>query len=84
MTATRSPPVEEAADPSPAATPTQPQPLNLPNQRHAQRVPLQIDAEAVERIRQSAYLLPQVVKPADYVAEHSPGFESHLDKLGLV
>ncbi|HLL10260.1 MAG TPA: helicase, partial [Rubrivivax sp.] len=45
---------------------------------------MQIDAESLERIRQSAYLLPQVVKPADYVAEHSPGFESHLDKLGLV
>ena len=29
-------------------------------------------------------MLPQVVKPADYVAENSPGFEEHLDKLGLV
>ncbi|HLL13164.1 MAG TPA: DEAD/DEAH box helicase, partial [Rubrivivax sp.] len=83
MTATRSPPVETADSP-PGSRTNQPQPLNLPNQRHAQRVPLQIDADALERIRQSAYLLPQVVKPADYVAEHSPGFESHLDKMGLV
>lgn len=38
----------------------------------------------LERIRQGAYGLPQVVKPADYLAENSPGFETHLDKLGLV
>jgi ATP-dependent RNA helicase SUPV3L1/SUV3 len=38
----------------------------------------------VARIRQAAYVLPQVVKPADYVPEGSAGFEMHLDKLGLV
>lgn len=31
-----------------------------------------------ERIRQAAYSLPQVVKPGDYLAEHSAGFETHL------
>jgi ATP-dependent RNA helicase SUPV3L1/SUV3 len=58
--------------------------LTLPNPRHAQRVPAHIGKEQLNRIRQAAYSLPQVVKPADYVAEHSAGFEDHLDKLGLV
>ncbi len=58
--------------------------LTLPNPRHAQRVPAHIGKEQLARIRQAAYVLPQVVKPADYVAEDSPGFEQHLDKLGFV
>ena len=58
--------------------------LNLPDPRHAKRVPSHIDKQRFERIRQAAYTLPQVVKPADYVAEHSAGPEEHLDKLGLV
>jgi ATP-dependent RNA helicase SUPV3L1/SUV3 len=58
--------------------------LNLPNTRHAQRVPPHISKEQLGRIRQAAYVLPQVVKPGDYVAEGSAGFEQHLDKLGLV
>ena len=36
------------------------------------------------RIRQAAFQLPQVVKPADFIAETHPGFEQHLDTLGLV
>jgi len=61
-----------------------PEPLTLPNPRHANRVPRHIGTEQLGRIRQAAYTLPQVVKPADFVAEHSAGFEEHLDKLGLV
>jgi ATP-dependent RNA helicase SUPV3L1/SUV3 len=57
---------------------------SLPNARHASRVPAHITKEDLGRIRQAAYVLPQVVKPADYVPEGSPGFEMHLDKLGLV
>ena len=59
-------------------------PLILPNPRHAQRIPQHIGKEQLARIRQAAYVLPQVVKPADFVAEHSEGFEEHLDQLGLV
>jgi ATP-dependent RNA helicase SUPV3L1/SUV3 len=66
-----------------AATPRG-EPPKLPNPRHAGRVPAHIGREQFERLQQAAYSLPQVVKPADYVAEHSPGFEAHLDKLGLV
>ena len=70
------------ADPAPSPAAKEPPPL--PNPRHTQRVPPQIDRDALVRIRQAAYLLPQVVKPADYVEPNSPGFETHLDKLGLV
>jgi ATP-dependent RNA helicase SUPV3L1/SUV3 len=56
----------------------------LPNQRHASRVPAHIGYDDLVRIRQAAYTLPQVVKPADYIPEGSPGFEMHLDRLGLV
>jgi ATP-dependent RNA helicase SUPV3L1/SUV3 len=65
-------------------TPDPNEPLKLANPRHAKRVPAHIGREQFERIRQAAYSLPQVVKPADYLAEHSAGFEAHLDKLGLV
>jgi ATP-dependent RNA helicase SUPV3L1/SUV3 len=68
------------AKPAPIA----PEPLNLPNPRHAKRVPPHIGKEQLARIRHAAYQLPQVVKPADYHAEGGAGFEEHLDKLGLV
>ena len=65
-------------------THTAPEALNLPNPRHAKRVPVHIGKEQLARIRQAAYTLPQIVKPGDFIAEHSKGFEQHLDKLGLV
>ena len=58
--------------------------LNLPDPRHAKRVPPHIDKHRFERIRHAAYALPQVVKPADFVTEQSTTFEEQLDKLGLV
>ncbi|MFO1339225.1 MAG: helicase-related protein [Burkholderiaceae bacterium] len=58
--------------------------LTLPNPRHAARVPAHLTQAGFNRIRQAAYALPQVVKPADYLPENSPGFEQHLDQLGLV
>ena len=71
-----------ARTPAPAHAPADA--LNLPNPRHAKRVPASIGKAQFARIRQSAYHLPQVVKPGDYIAESSKGFEEHLDKLGLV
>ena len=59
-------------------------PLSLPNPRHAQRLPPHIGNDQLARIRQGAFSLPQVVKPADYLPETTKGFEDHLDKLGLV
>ena len=61
-----------------------PQTLTLPQPRHASRVPAHIDKTALNRIKQAAYQLPQVVKPADYLDEGAAHFEGHLDKLGLV
>ena len=61
-----------------------PETFNLPFTRHAARVPAHLGKDDVARIRQAAFVLPQVVKPADYVAEGTAGFETHLDKLGLV
>jgi ATP-dependent RNA helicase SUPV3L1/SUV3 len=58
--------------------------LTLPNPRHAPRLPAHIGKAQLARIRQNAFSLPQVVKPADYLAERSAGFEEHLDSLGLV
>jgi ATP-dependent RNA helicase SUPV3L1/SUV3 len=59
-------------------------PHHLPIPRHAARLPPHIGAEQIARLRQAAYLLPQVVKPADYLPEGSAGFEQHLDDRGLV
>jgi ATP-dependent RNA helicase SUPV3L1/SUV3 len=56
----------------------------LPEPRHASRLPADLGKAQFNRIRQAAYTLPQVVKPADYLDGRSVGFEEHLDKLGLV
>lgn len=47
-------------------------------------MPTHVDADALGRIRQHAFALPQVVKPADFIEEGTAGFELHLDKLGYV
>ena len=56
----------------------------LPDLRHAARVPAHITPEQLERVRQGAYNLPQVVKPADFIDKDSPGLERHLDERGLI
>lgn len=61
-----------------------PRAFKLPNASHAQRIPAHITPEAFERVRQAAYNLPQVVKPADYLPEDAPDFETHLNTLGLI
>ena len=58
--------------------------FKLPNARHASRVPETITPADIARIQQAAYQLPQVVKPGDYIDEHAPHFEQHLDTLGLI
>ena len=59
-----------------------PRVLHLPLARHAQRIPAHLSPEQVERIRQSAYTLPQVVQPGDFLPEGSPEFEDFLDHRG--
>ncbi len=68
----------------PASTPEPQRQPALPISRHLGRVPAHISAEQLAQVRQAAFNLPQVVTPADYIPEHTPGFEEHLDKLGLV
>ncbi len=63
---------------------TLPESFKLPHPRHASRIPTHLSVQQVERIRQAAFQLPQVVKPADFIDEHTPGFEDHLDGLGMV
>jgi ATP-dependent RNA helicase SUPV3L1/SUV3 len=74
---------EPTTSPPADATPA-PRAFKLPNARHASRVPDDVTPADVSRIQQAAYQLPQVVKPADYIDEHAPHFEQHLDGLGLV
>lgn len=61
-----------------------PKPAVLPNPSHAARLPKHLTAEALHRIRQAAYHLPQVVSPSDFVDEHTADFEDQLDAMGLV
>ncbi len=56
----------------------------LPTPRHADRLPPHIGKEQLARVRHGVHHLPQVVKPADYLADTHADFETHLDKLGLV
>ena len=67
-----------------SATTTAPLLRPLPQPRHASRIPTHLSPEQVDRIRQAAYLLPQVVQPTDYQMEQSAEAEAHLDGLGLV
>ena len=77
------------ADATPAAPkPKPPPPPMLPNTRHMARVPAHIGAEALSRVRNAAYQLPQVITaadmPADLVPEHAADGDERLDRLGLV
>jgi len=60
--------------------------LRLPNVRHADRVPHDISPEQLERVRQAAYNLPQVVKPADLLPEDTAPADADaaLDTRGLI
>src|SRR5471032_1358463 len=75
---------EPAILPSSVPAAAAPRTFKLPSARHASRVPHTIAPADVARIQQAAYQLPQVVKPADYIDEHAPHLEQHLDTLGLI
>ena len=84
-------PVPAAAAPAnlaPAADKPRPPPQQLPNPRHLARVPAHITPDALHRVRNAAYQLPQVVAPADMpadlVPEHAPDADERMDRLGLV
>jgi ATP-dependent RNA helicase SUPV3L1/SUV3 len=62
--------------------PAAPATFALPNARHVARLPAGLTPEQWQRIRQSAYQLPQVLSPAD-IAEGGASDEA-LDQLGLI
>jgi len=91
MTVDATPPAAPGLAPSaaqaaaaPSAAETRSLHLNLPTARHAQRVPAHLGKAELARIRHGAHALPQLVKPGDFLPDHSPGFEQHLDTLGFV
>lgn len=70
-----------------AGTAPPPPAINLPNPRHAARLPAEVGPEQWQRLRQSAYQLPHVLSPADLDA--GEGSDAHhkqpdLDRLGLI
>ncbi len=66
--------------------PAKPPPLADP--RHAARVPAHVGVQDLNRVRNAAYQLPQVVTahdmPADLVPDHAADADERLDRLGLV
>ena len=56
----------------------------LPIPAHASRLPPHVGEAQLARIRHAVHHLPQVVKPADYLADTHADFETHLDTLGLI
>lgn len=69
----------------PASTPPAPPPAaDLPYARQLARVPAGIGTEALARLRQFAYLLPQVLTPADLAVDGETPATEDLDRQGLV
>ncbi|TDM06389.1 MAG: helicase [Ideonella sp. MAG2] len=61
-----------------------PRAVRLPDARHLARVPAHISPESLERIRQAAYNLPQVLKPGDLQPDDAAEAERTLDTMGLI
>ncbi len=81
---TANPSSAASAATSPAASPA---PFKFPNAEHARRAPPHVGGDALRRIQQAAYNLPQVVKPADFADEaagESTRGDAQLDRLGLI
>ncbi len=61
-----------------------PNPLNLPQPRHTERVPAHIGKDQIARLKQHAYALPQATKAADHGTTADAAGDQLLDALGLV
>ena len=57
---------------------------HLPDPRHAARIPPHLSPEQWSRLRQAAYALPQVLRPADLDLEEDGSQDTRLDAMGLV
>ncbi len=69
---------------NPTHTRASPNPLNLPQPRHAARVPAHVGKEQLARLKQHAYALPQVTKATDHGFSADAAGDEKLDALGLV
>jgi ATP-dependent RNA helicase SUPV3L1/SUV3 len=62
--------------------------LRLPRAEHLARVPAGVDPPQLERVRQAAHLLPQVMRPADLAGAGGPPDEAHaaaeFDRRGCI
>lgn len=61
-----------------------PEPLDLPDPRHASRLPPHIGTAQFNRIRHASFALPQIVRPGDFGTQATTVDEGRLDRLGLV
>jgi ATP-dependent RNA helicase SUPV3L1/SUV3 len=76
------PPMPADTLPSPPAASTAP--FDLPNPRHANRLPPHVDKARFNRLVRASFALPQVVRPGDFGDEATSVDEERLDRLGLV
>jgi ATP-dependent RNA helicase SUPV3L1/SUV3 len=85
-------PSHAPSPPPSAAPPAGPDAFQLPDPRHAARLPPGLTVAQLNRIRQAAYALPQVVQPTDLPQASGvelrssavPDAEAALDAAGLV
>jgi ATP-dependent RNA helicase SUPV3L1/SUV3 len=56
----------------------------LPVAAHAARVPAAIDATQLQRLRDNAWALPQVLAPADWSDAATAEAERSLDEAGFI
>ncbi|MEO6407775.1 MAG: helicase-related protein [Burkholderiaceae bacterium] len=68
----------------PAPVAPAPEPFDLPNPRHAGRLPRQIGKAQFARLRHASYALPQIVRPGDFGNDATSVDEAALDAHGLV
>ena len=68
----------------PAPTAPAPEPFDLPNPRHASRLPRHIGKAQFARLRHASYALPHIVRPGDFGNDAASVDEAALDAHGLV
>ncbi|MEO7151153.1 MAG: helicase, partial [Burkholderiaceae bacterium] len=60
------------------------EPFELPNPRHAARLPPHLGKIQFARLRHASYALPHVVRPGDFGTDAGTQGDERLDALGLV
>ena len=68
----------------PAPSAPVPEPFDLPNPRHAGRLPRHIGKAQFARLRHASYALPHIVRPGDFGNDAASIDEAALDANGMV